>query len=91
MSEATIKVKLSLSQRKVICRLMPTLYLRLMLITPSPRVIMFALRELVAIHRRAGEAKDQIESCMHRKSLARIMDIVGEAIEKAKAIDSPSA
>ncbi len=91
MSEATIKVKLSLAQRKTICRLMPTLHFRLMLITPSQRVIMFALRELMAIHRRAGEAKDQIDSVMQQNLLSRISDIVGEAIEKAKAIDSPSA
>ncbi|TWU09933.1 hypothetical protein Poly21_52610 [Allorhodopirellula heiligendammensis] len=90
MSDATIKVKLSLAQRKVICLLMTTLYLRLMLITPSPRVIMFSLRELVEIHRRACEARDQLESGSLRKILARIGDIVGEAIKKAKAIDSPS-
>ncbi len=90
MSDATIKVKLSLGQRKVICKLMTTLYFRLMLITPSQRVIMFSLRELVEIYRRAGEARDQLEGVVIRKSLSRIMDIVGEAIEKATAIDSPS-
>lgn len=90
MHEQNIKVKLSLAQRKVICQLMPVLYLRLRLITPSQRVIPFALRELETIHRRAIELKDHPENAMHRKLRCRVMEIVAKAIEGAKEIDSRS-
>lgn len=91
MSIINKKVKLTLTQRKAVCQLMPTLYLRLFLISPGQRVVLFAHRELLAIHRRASERLAEVEDAMHRKLYSRVIEIFGKAIERAKGSESPAA
>jgi hypothetical protein len=88
MSEPNIKVSLSLAQRKVICQIMPVLYLRLLLITPSQRVVSFAPRELEAIRERATELDCYVGHGIKQGPLNRVIAKVTEAIEKSKEIDS---